>query len=126
MVQAEIDDLPYVSVGLDGIVTSSSRSTFSGLISYTATVQAKHLWFGDRQSEYRLEGATMCDSRPKKGQHVRMTLRRIGEDESLLGKIRRFFVGEQPLYRGSICSRFAEAMNYSAMRQAVRKKAALR
>ena len=126
MVQAEMDDLRNVSVGLDGIVTSSSQSTFSGLISHTATVQPKHLWFGDRQTEYRLESVTLCDSRLKKGQQVRMTLRRIGEDQSLLGKIRRFFIGEQRLYQGSVCSNFAEAMNYPAMREAVRKKATSR
>lgn len=121
MVREEINELSDTSVGLDGVVVSSSKSPLSGLINHTAIVRPTHIWFGDRQTEYHLQSVSLCDSRPVKGQRVRMVLRRVPEGQGFFADIRRLFWGDQPVYQGSICSRFAEAMAYPAMRQAVSK-----
>ena len=116
MVDQEIKRLRGASVAVDGVVTSSSTSIFGF---NTAVVRPRHVWFGTRLKEYRIEGGSNCDLKPSQGQQVRIDLRKLPPRTGFIAKWQRLLFGDTPRFAASGCSMFDQAMRYPKMRQAV-------
>lgn len=119
LLTAALEHLSYASAAIDGVVTVSDDTRFGAI----TIIKLTRVWFGPRQSEYRIVRQTMCSRDLYLGQRARMLLyKQPPPRQSLLDWILSWFWTTAPTYTAGDES-FAQALRFPRMREAVQRRA---
>jgi hypothetical protein len=115
----EIRRVDGATAAADGVVVKSGNMRVGSV----AIIRPTRVWFGPKQTEYRVVKQNMCHADFFQGERVRVLLHSMKPNDSGLARFFALFYSRVPTFTSPGFSGFAWAMRYPAMRHAVRRKA---